>query len=554
MCEAHADEVWAWVQQRYEAVLAAQCPDHLLVRLRHFDFAELERVYGGYHCYAGLRGQPASHTIGQLCRALLVKHLYDCSYRKTTQLVRTDGLVRCFVGYGLQEQTLSHATLQRFAQWVMEQDGGRCFFSEMLRQIDEELPAEADKVQYGDTFAMQSAARPQSRTELLRTACQRLLTALEVALPDQVAALVNQVEQTALFGASDEVRETMLERSERCAREEATALAAAQLLHQVTQALTDQPGPRTVARAGLETWQQRLEKILHDDFLLTTEADGWPSQARLRTQRVKGAYALGSTVDPEATFRIHGGHTCLGYNVSIAATDTFIREIAVATGATPDCVGLPGLLSAQLEHLGLCPPKIVYDAAAGAPKHFADVQTASQGQTQLVARLQSAGRPSARFGPSDFTVGEQGELTCPAGQVSTRAYSASGADGVIYRFSAQQCQGCPLWDQCRGDAVRPDQPRQLFVSHYAYHQREALAYTKTPQFEAEMKQRAHIERIIAGLVRYNGARRATGYGVDRADFQARMAATAYNLKRYVKLMTERDKAARRRTQAPPPSV
>ena len=40
-------------------------------------------------------------------------------------------------------------------------------------------------------------------------------------------------------------------------------------------------------------------------------------------------------VDPEATFRLHNDKCELGYNVSVAATPHFIREIAAATGATP---------------------------------------------------------------------------------------------------------------------------------------------------------------------------------------------------------------------------
>jgi len=550
--ETHADEIWAWASQQYYAELAAQSPDHLLVRIgARFDFAGLEAAYGAYRRYAGVRGQAATHTIGQLCRGLLVKHLYSWSFREAAKQIRTNGLVRGFVGYGLQERTLSHATLHRFAEWVEQQDGGRLLFSEVLRQIDEDFAAEALKVQYGDTFGMEAAARKQTRTELLRSASRHVLRTLTAALPDAAAAVLATLDEAALFGAADEVRETLLAQAERCAREEATALAAAQLLGAVQATVTAHPAARTLERAALESWLTRLEKILHDEFVLERAADGRVTQATLRTKRVKGAYAMGSTVDPDATFRVHGARTTFGYNIHVAATDTFIREIAASTGATPDSAGLADLLTAQQEHLGHCPPKLIYDAAAGAPKHFATVDQASGGQTQLVARLLGGGRRSDRFGPSDFSVGESGELICPSGVVTTASHESSGGDGINYRFRASQCQGCPLLEQCRGDAAPPTKPRTVFISHYAYYQREALAYTQTAQFEAEMKKRAHIERIIAGLVRYNGARRATAHGVEKADFQVRMAAMAYNLKRYVKLTLDKEKAARRRAQAPP---
>jgi IS5 family transposase len=51
-----------------------------------------------------------------------------------------------------------------------------------------------------------------------------------------------------------------------------------------------------------------------------------------------------------------------------------------------------------------------------------------------------------------------------------------------------------------------------------------------------MKLRPLVERIIAGLVRYNGARRARRRGLHHADFQARMCATAFNLKTWVRML------------------
>ncbi|MBK8047082.1 MAG: hypothetical protein IPK16_08140 [Anaerolineales bacterium] len=44
--------------------------------------------------------------------------------------------------------------------------------------------------------------------------------------------------------------------------------------------------------------------------------------------------------------------------------------------------------------------------------------------------------------------------------------------------------------------------------------------------------------------RYNGARHANGYGVCNADYQARMAAMAYNLKRWAVLTKGREQCHR----------
>ena len=66
----------------------------------------------------------------------------------------------------------------------------------------------------------------------------------------------------------------------------------------------------------------------------------------------------------------------------------------------------------------------------------------------------------------------------------------------------------------------------------------ARAYNQTEDFKAEMKLRPEVERIIAGLVRYNGARDADRRGLPNADFQMKMAATAFNVKTWLRLLAE----------------
>jgi hypothetical protein len=89
-------------------------------------------------------------------------------------------------------------------------------------------------------------------------------------------------------------------------------------------------------------------------------------------------------------------------NINVAATQDFIREVHVATGAEPDPVAIPAVLETQKEHHGVVPPKFVYDGAAGAGKYFAAVARITEGQTQLVAppipRIRIRGdHPAARM-------------------------------------------------------------------------------------------------------------------------------------------------------------
>ena len=543
-------EFWELVSADHYAELVAQNRDHLLVFVKEqVDFGQLEAECGIYRQYAGERGQKATHTIGQLCRALLVKTLNGWSYVKTEQEIRSNELVRWFVGYSLKAQTMDQMTVWRFAEW-MKKHQPRRYFDEVLRQIDAAFPEETKREQIGDTFALVSRAKEMSRTELLRQGAQKLLANLGQVNPTAKAEVLAGDDGVGLFGTVNEKPEWFLEKAERDALELRTARAAHDLLWRVDGLVSQLPESRELVVEGLRQAVSTLRKIVNDEFAITTDNAGKAVTVTHPTKPRKGLYRHGSTVDLDATFRIHGDSMHLGYNINVAATTNFIREINAVTGATPDSRGVAALIANQHEHLGVVPPKLIYDKAAGAPKIFAQVAAASNQQTQLVARLVDYAKNRETFGPLDFTLDAGIQLTCPAGQVSRDRTYSNSAEGWNFRFTAAQCADCPLFAHCRGPKGKVGTRRQVFINDHRYFQLDALAYTKTAAFEVDMKTRSNIERIIAGVTRYNDARHARGYGVDNADFQVKMAATAYNLKRWHKIVLDREKAQRYQPSTP----
>ena len=220
----------------------------------------------------------------------------------------------------------------------------------------------------------------------------------------------------------------------------------------------------------------------------------------------------------------------------------------MATGAQPDPVAIPDVLQAQKAYHDLTPLKFIYDAAAGAGKYFATVAELTAGQTQLVAPLIPYNARTERFTPDDFALSPaETTLTCPRGRTSTTAYPSQSGQGRNFRFTAQQCAGCPLADQCRGDAVPADHMRQVFISDFRSAVAQARTYTQTEDFKADMKLRATIERIIANLVRYHDARYARRRGQPNCQYQAHMNALAFNLRQWLR------QAARGATADPAPT-
>lgn len=526
--------------QIYERSLS---PADFWVRLAaQLDWAPLAAACAPYHHTTG-PGAHATHTVPRLVRALLVKYLRNLSLRELESELRTNLAVKWFVGYGLYETPPDHSTLERFEQWVSAHQS-RTFFDETLRQIDQDYPADRHQPQIGDTYALRANAAQETLITLLRHTVRRLLAQLATHDPAGHAAVWAALDQPALGGAADEVKEFRLDPAQRRARRATVAVAAAHCADRVRGYLATADHLTDAQRQPSATWLAHLDKILADEFALTRDAQGAVTAAAELPKAQKGSYRLGSATDPDATYRVHDDQIDFGYNVNVAATPDFIREIHVDTGAQPDPVAIPAVLQEQKAHHDVVPPKFIYDAAAGAGKHFATVSEVTAGQTQLVAPPIPYDTRTERFTPDDFTLSPDATtLTCPHGRRSATAYGSQSGQGRTFRFTARQCAGCPLADQCRGAAVPADHMRQVFISAFRSAAAQARTYAETPAFTVDMRVRATIERIIANLVRYHDARDARRRGQANCQYQAHMNALAFNLRQWLRRRARRPAAA-----------
>jgi hypothetical protein len=86
--------------------------------------------------------------------------------------------------------------------------------------------------------------------------------------------------------------------------------------------------------------------------------------------------------------------------------------------------------------------------------------------------------------------------------------------------------------------------RQVFISEYRDILKDAKTYNQSAAGKADLKQRPRVERVIANLVRYHDARQARWRGTVNADYQAKKAGPAFNLRQWLRLRQKRAKAAR----------
>lgn len=514
---------------------------HWLVHLEEaLDLTALEQGCAGFHKGSG-KGSWTEHTIPQLVRALLVKYLFNLSYRQTEAKIDRDLLVKWFVGYGLFQSPPDHTTLQRFEVWVLENQPD-LFFNDVLGQIDQLDPGDGHELQLVDSFAMLARAAKAGIIPLIRDACRKLLATLQQADPQRYADILSQLDQTALFGQKGDKPTRALNAEQRAQRLQSVVTEALLLHHLVTAYLYQPPLFSGQDYQDLQHWLEVLHKIIYDETEVSQADPDQPEAAVTVTERPhkkKGSYRLGSVSDTDTTFRHHGSDkgegAKLAYNASVLTGKRYIRHTQADTGARPDSEPLPEMLQAQYDQQGFFPPKVGGDQAYGSGKVRARIDRLTVGQTQIVALVPDYEKRSDRFGPSKFTLSPDGlTLTCPNNVVSDKFYDKPEADGRLFRFTATMCRDCPLFEQCRGPDANPKARRKVFISNHRPYILQALEYNKTDQFKREIKLRPLVERIIFNLTNIHGARRAKSTGLKKANFQLRMAATAFNIRQLLR--------------------
>lgn len=536
MVNRYFNPLLTWFSEKVYDELIGRAEDHLLVKLHEkLDFGPLEEACAAFHHTSGPGARP-THTVPLMVRALLVKYLFDWSLRQLEFQIRYNLVIKWFVGYSVLDAGPDHSTLQRFEDWVRKHQH-RIYFDEVLHQIDEDFPEERQQPQIGDTYAIHADASKEPLVRLIRHTCERIIGGLASIAPTAHQRVVGELDRVTLFGPEDEPSYFHMSSDERKEQLRNTVVGSLQFARLTQEQLDSHASLAKDDRQMIVNWLEGLEKILGDEVEIQRNAAGQIERVARLPKDERGSYRIGSATDFDATYRVHGEDKVdFGYNASVAATVNFIREIRADTGAQPDVVAIPDLLEAQIEHHDTVPEKFIYDAAAGTGKAHAAVEEATDGQTQLVAPLTSNSKDAERFPPADFTLSNNGNtLTCPNGETTDTAYSAGNSEGRNFHFSTSQCEGCPLWENCRGAEAEPGKPRRVFISDYRPHQDAARAYSETDEFKVDMKLRPNIERIIAGITRHNGGRRARCRGRHKSDFQAKMNATAYNVKRWLRL-------------------
>ncbi len=108
------------------------------------------------------------------------------------------------------------------------------------------------------------------------------------------------------------------------------------------------------------------------------------------------------------------------------------------------------------------------------------------------------------------------------------------AQGYAYRPTAAQCQGCPQKKRCTPAAYR-----KLFVHGQEPARQIVRSLAGTPAYERSRRARYKIEALFAELKQRVRLRRVRLRRLWNVAEQFLMAATAQNLRRLVRFLTQR---------------
>ncbi|MGB9804846.1 IS1182 family transposase [Desulfofundulus sp.] len=467
-------------------------------------------------CYASC-GRP-SIPPSRLVKVILLQFHDRVSDREAEQRALYDLRWKVALNLSLGEAGFDHTDLSRFRARLLLNKKERTIFEKILKAAEAKglLPAKCVQQIMDSTYVLGAGAVQDTYT-LIRLAIRKLLSAL-IKRPDFPELRLNLNYQGK--GKPKINWEDPAERE--------------RLLNQLYQdALTI-----ISATEGMEL--SCKERELKD--LLLTVATQDIEQKEDDSVTIKRGVAKDrviSTTDPEMR---HGrkSHSRLfdGYksHTAMDKESEFITAVTVTPGNIHDSEATFALVDQQPEERR--PEEAIFDTAYGTGRVREEMATR---QIKVISPVPEGIGKDGCFPKSAFEIDLDRQICrCPAGQIAPeKIYDKKTGRLKVFLFSPEQCQNCPLLNQCtRNKKGR----RTVTVNTYERYLQEGRVFQKTEEFAGKYPERCKIERKQAEMVMH-GLRKARYVGLAKVTLQALLVATVVNFKRYWKLLNQKVTAA-----------
>ena len=230
-----------------------------------------------------------------------------------------------------------------------------------------------------------------------------------------------------------------------------------------------------------------------------------------------------------------------GYKTHIAMTEErIITAATITSGEKTDGKELPELVRKSRD-TGIEVEMVIGDKAYSDKKN---IEAAKDCGYELIAKLNNVITQGNRSKEDAFEFNKDaGMYQCKAGHLAIHKYldkrkkdKKNKNPRMIYFFDVEKCKCCPYREGCYKDGAKKKTYTETIISDT--HSAQAQ-FQETEHFKEKMKERYKIEAKNSELKNRHGYDVASSSGLIGMEMQGAMAIFAVNLKRIIKLISEK---------------
>lgn len=254
--------------------------------------------------------------------------------------------------------------------------------------------------------------------------------------------------------------------------------------------------------------------------VITQDVDAGDPDGRPKVKKGVARDRMPSISDPEMRHgRKSSGKTYSGHKAHLAVEETsgVITALDVSAPGDSDGEKVSTLVEQTEELSGSKVDHAVGDSAYST----AEAQKRAK-ERQIELRTKMPGPRKGMFGPGAFELSEDLQsATCPAGHSSAKQYKAR--DGILHKWSHDDCARCPLKGKCTAADTR-----QMLVRPDFHDRRQRERWAESEEGRQLLRKRIVVEHAI-GRVKNLGAGTARYFGRAKTKAQWLWTAAVVNL-------------------------
>lgn len=478
------------------------------------------------------RGQPAESP-GFLAMVTILQFAEGLTDRQTAEAVGSRIDWKYVLGLELTATAITHSSLSKFRERLIEGDRERLLFDGMLEHLKVSGWLKGYRRQRTDSTHVLAAIRQMNRLEFLGETLRAALNDLASVAPDWLVEQVS-ADWFGLYGARFENYRLPQQQAER----EALQLRIGQDGFHLLSAVFSKAAPDWLRKVPSievlqQVWIQQYYREGDTVSVRTSQTTGLPPSRLM----------ILSPYDPEVRNRTKRTTNWTGYMLHLTETcsqehPNLITDCQTTPATTADGQVTESILKA-LDQKGLSPDELLADTA------YVDAELLLTSRTIYEVDLVGPVPPNPSWQTKDeqafdlscFAIDWDNEqVICPQGKTS-RSWrlnqTPEGTPMIAVKFCRTDCAACLERVRCtKSNGNRPRglnfRPKEQFQILQMARQRQS-----TPEFKALYKKRAGIEGTISQAVGAFDLRQTRYVGLAKTHLQHLATAAAMNLTRIV---------------------